>query len=83
MKIDVEGAEINVLRGMTQLLKTIKPTLLYEIDDGELAAYEQKRDECAAFLKEQGYAVTELADAYPDIGWHVGHFVAKPAAPQN
>lgn len=78
VKIDVEGAEINVLRGMTWLLKNAGPTLLYEIDDGELAAYEQKRDECAAFLTEQGYQVTELPDAYPDIGWHVGHFVAKP-----
>jgi FkbM family methyltransferase len=78
VKIDVEGAEINVLRGMTWLLKNAGPTLMYEIDDGAAAGYEQKRDECAKFLAEQGYEVTELADAYPDIGWYVGHFVARP-----
>jgi FkbM family methyltransferase len=80
VKIDVEGAEINVLRGMTWLLKNAKPTLLYEIDDGELAAYEKKVDECAAFLREHEYEVMELTDSYPDIGWHVGHFVAKPVS---
>lgn len=81
VKIDVEGAEMNVLRGMTWMLKNVRPTLLYEIDDGDVVAYGQKCAECAAFLTEQGYTVTELADGYPDIEWHVGHFVAQ-SAPQ-
>jgi hypothetical protein len=40
VKIDVEGFEMNVLRGMTRILKTLKPDLLIEINSNTLA--EQK-----------------------------------------
>ena len=44
IKIDVEGVEINVFRGMTGVLHQYQPILLYEIDDGDWEAFKHKRD---------------------------------------
>jgi len=78
VKIDVEGAELDVLKGMTKTIQAYKPSLIYEIDDGDAAAFAQKQAACAAFLHSFGYQITPLADSYPDAGWLVGNFVAAP-----
>ena len=77
VKIDVEGAEIGVLKGMVETMRQYRPKIIYEIDDGRLDEYERKAAECEYFLKEHNYVVTPLAGAYEDIEWHVGHFVAS------
>ncbi len=51
MKIDVEGAELMLLRGARNLLVTHKPKLFMEIHSRELA-----RD-CRAFLEQLGYEI--------------------------
>ena len=55
LKIDVEGAEIDVLRGAYQLLRTKKPILLVEIHSSELAV---QYDELMAKI---GYQTRDLA----------------------
>jgi signal recognition particle subunit SEC65 len=37
-----------------------------------------KREEIASFLRERGYEIENLADAYPKISWNVGHAIAIP-----
>jgi FkbM family methyltransferase len=78
VKIDVEGAEMDVLQGMAQTLHRYKPVLIYEIDDGAEAAYRAKCDACAQFLRSAGYELSELEHSYTATDWIVGHFVATP-----
>lgn len=78
VKVDVEGAELSVLKGMTQTIKTHQPTIIYEVDDGDRAAYERKYQELAAFFESLNYQVTQTEDSYDAIDWCVGHAIATP-----
>jgi FkbM family methyltransferase len=78
VKIDVEGAEIEVLQGMTRTLRECRPVVLYEIDDQDRAAFERKQAGCDTFVRELGYQITRLENSYPDIRWIVGHTLATP-----
>jgi FkbM family methyltransferase len=49
-KIDAEGHELAVLRGMTELLHRDRPTLIIEVSS----------DESAGFLRERGYSMEKL-----------------------
>jgi FkbM family methyltransferase len=76
VKIDVEGAELNVFLGMVYTLRCYHPVLIYEIDDQTEEAFEQKRTSCEQFLMGFNYQITRLPDSYPQSGWKVAHFVA-------
>lgn len=54
VKIDVEGTELDVLRGGLDLLKTGKPTLLIEAHSPQL------EEDCTALLESLGYSCTRL-----------------------
>ncbi|NJK47790.1 FkbM family methyltransferase [Candidatus Gracilibacteria bacterium] len=82
VKIDVEGAEIDVLYGMTQTIQEYQPIILYEVDDRNKEIMLSKREEIASFLREYGYEIENLADAYPKISWNVGHAIAIPKGKQ-
>lgn len=77
VKIDVEGAEMDVLRGMEQVLRTCAPIVVVELDDETAAACEKKVSLCRTFLRDLGYRSELLPNAYPDRGWFVRHFIAK------
>jgi len=79
VKIDVEGAELSVLRGMRDTLARHRPAVLYEIDDATLAGVSRKREAIENVLSEAGYRSAPLPDAYPDIEWQVAHALALPA----
>jgi FkbM family methyltransferase len=79
VKIDVEGAELEVLQGMVATLRRHGPTIVCEIDGGERDAFDEKHRACTDFLRSHGYEVTPLADSYPGGDWLVGHFVAVPS----
>lgn len=79
VKIDVEGAEIHVLRGMQSTIESYRPIIFLELDDGERNDFLRKKSECMVFLKQMGYAITLLPASYPDSGWIVENFVALPA----
>ena len=78
VKVDVEGAELDVLKGMTETIKTYQPTIIYEIDDGDRTAYERKYGELESFLQSLGYTVTPTENSYDTIDWCVGHAIATP-----
>lgn len=77
VKIDVEGAELQALRGMAHVCSSIRPTIVYELDAASEAALEVKRVQCERWLIDLGYVVTELPQSYCLPDWHVRHFVAE------
>lgn len=78
VKVDVEGAELDVLKGMKETIKTYQPTIIYEVDDGNRAAYERKYQELADFMHSLDYKVTPTENSYDTIDWCVGHAIATP-----
>ena len=57
IKIDVEGAELAVLRGAEQILKESKPVILFELLDAALRAQGSSACEVLEFLKQRGFSI--------------------------
>jgi FkbM family methyltransferase len=57
MKIDTEGTELDVIRGMYDLLEKNKPTMLIEFHPPTLLEYGVNPKEEYDFIKEQGYDI--------------------------
>lgn len=55
VKIDVEGSEVRVLRGMCALLREHSPTLWMEVNHASLAAAGTSADELEGLLEPYGY----------------------------
>jgi FkbM family methyltransferase len=75
MKIDVEGAEADVLRGASELISKERPRLLIEIHSRSLA------QECGGILRGWDYEVQVLETKRPPDGRtepEVCHFIALP-----
>lgn len=81
VKIDVEGAEIEVLRGMTGVLRAHRPAVLYEVDDATREGLDSKARQIASFMESAGYALTHMPAAYADSDWQVVHIFAQPESP--
>jgi FkbM family methyltransferase len=56
VKIDVEGAEYEVLKGMSQTLRSAKPALVFE------SSHPQSREKCFSLLESLSYEIMPLAD---------------------
>ena len=80
VKIDVEGAEMEVLEGMERTLDQCMPILLYEVDDSSKDAFDHRWRELDKLVASYGYRVRHLKSSYPNIAWHVGHSLALPPA---
>ncbi len=74
MKVDVEGAELAVLRGSERTLREQGPGLLVEVDAATREAAESRAREIESFLAGLGYRVHRLEAAY-DAAWVVIHLV--------
>lgn len=62
IKIDVEGAELQVLRGMTKLLQNQRPDILIEITDSFLRELGDSAEALQQFVAQFGYACYEIRD---------------------
>jgi FkbM family methyltransferase len=62
IKIDVEGAELHVLRGMRRTIQEDKPILFVEIHPPQLHIYNFSADEVLSLLIDSGYKVFEIED---------------------
>ena len=61
--LDIEGSELNVLRGATKLLETF-PDLILEVNRPGLYAQGQSPDHLYGFLRNKGYKVFFIDDDY-------------------
>lgn len=79
IKIDVEGAELEVLQGMDRTARRHRPVIIVEVDAAEIGLLRRKQAACEQWLRERGYQVHELPDSYVGIRWLVKHIVATSA----
>jgi hypothetical protein len=63
VKIDVEGAEMQVLRGMDSTLTAFRPKLILELKAVALGNLGSSLEEVFAWLHERGYCRTETLSA--------------------
>jgi FkbM family methyltransferase len=57
MKIDVEGAELRLLRGAVETLREYRPVLLFEVSEGSLKHQGGSPQELLAFLHAENYLI--------------------------
>jgi len=80
VKIDVEGAEIEVLHGMLHVLKKWSPKIILEVDDADETRCEGKLASCREFLEDLHYRCEVLSKSYRDGKWFVRHLAARHEA---
>jgi FkbM family methyltransferase len=69
VKIDVEGGELNVLRGATNLIDRFQPVLLCELEDRRTRQWGYAASEILDFIRARGYEWYRLdVDGYPRVG---------------
>lgn len=76
VKIDVEGGELDVLKGMKDVLRYSNPVVLYEVDGHSKKTLTEKQNKIEEFLREQYYTINHLKDSYTDGYWYVSHAIA-------
>ena len=57
MKLDVEGAELRLLRGAVETLRTYRPVLLFEVSEDSLKHQGGSPRELLAFLHTENYLI--------------------------
>jgi FkbM family methyltransferase len=78
VKIDVEGAECQVLAGMERIMRTARPIVLCEVDDWRPIEAERKLDAVRHQLSSAQYSVRSLPQSYPGGRSLVLHALAVP-----
>lgn len=81
VKIDVEGAEKDVLQGMLDVLREWKPKVILEVDDADETRCDGKLAACREFLQDLHYRCEVLPNSYRDGKWFVRHFIARHEEP--
>ena len=77
VKIDVEGAELDVLHGMLKVLQEGNPKVILEVDDADEMRCDGKLNACREFLQDLQYRIEVLPKSYKDGKWFVRHFIAR------
>jgi FkbM family methyltransferase len=62
VKIDVEGAELQVLRGMSTTLKRLRPKIITELSPSLLEGFSITFDTVQEYFRGRGYSVTPLEE---------------------
>lgn len=72
IKIDIEGAEMNALKGMKETLLKYKPSLLIEVHPGKLKDFNSSSLEVVTFVKSLGYNIEPVCPKEINLN-RVGH----------
>ncbi len=81
VKIDVEGAEAAVIRGMREMLRTDRPTLIIELHETKGEVRHATHEEVAQLLDEAGYEYKPIGSDDHDGEVTVrSHILATPTA---
>lgn len=91
VKIDVEGGEVGVLRGMAGTLSSQKPWIVCEVlrrdPSADPAAYERRVNDLSSLLHDLGYSVWNLLKSDGGEGVQglsrIETFPLEPYAPEN
>lgn len=75
IKIDVEGAELGVFRGMKETLARFNPSVVTELDPELLASCGSMVEDVTDLMKSFGYKVSSM-------GGHGNYLFSPPLAPQ-
>lgn len=67
IKIDCEGAEMEILKGAKRTLAERKPAWLIEVNDNALVRSGTKREELFPMLNDAGYKLFHIASTYANI----------------
>ncbi len=77
IKIDVEGAELSVLRGGIQILKRYRPIIGCEVHEYQLGKFGHKVDDLFSFMRDLNYSV-QILEEYGKGITHVGFLPGNP-----
>jgi FkbM family methyltransferase len=69
IKIDVEGAELIVLRGASGLLRLHRPTLLLSVHPQFLPSFQQSKEDVSKFLGDHAYRWSLLSTDHEEHWW--------------
>jgi len=72
IKMDIEGGELDVLRGSHRLLAELRPAILFEAFESNTAAYGYRVFEILSYLEQRGYLVKQAGMSF--------NFLAMPRA---
>ncbi len=76
VKIDVEGAELSVLRGARAIMRANRPVVVLSTHGFD------SHESCCSLLSSLGYAVTLLEHSLPTTGFdYLGELIAEPTDP--
>jgi FkbM family methyltransferase len=67
LKMDVEGSEGRVLAGARETLRSLRPRLVFEVNEGALRRQGWSSEALRQTLDEAGYALWEIDDASGDL----------------
>jgi FkbM family methyltransferase len=82
MKIDVEGAELQVLQGAQETLKRFHPRIVVEIVPSQLASFGSTPGDVASLIKSAGYTIgVPLTTGATDWEWIIGQSMVKMSDP--
>lgn len=77
VKVDTEGAEDAVLRGLEATARRFTPVIVCEVDDATPIGADSKARALRERLASWGYAVSTLPPSYAGVEWNVVHLLAR------
>jgi FkbM family methyltransferase len=60
IKLDVEGGEFDVLRGGIEIIRKMKPVILFEATDLNTSPYGYKVTDLLSYLKQEGFIIKTI-----------------------
>ena len=77
LNVDVEGAELNVLRGFEDNLDKIKYIFIEVSNQPRFAGSEATFEKISSYLNQKGFELAELSNSFQTLGWGDAFFIKK------